>query len=95
MEKKNDGATIDDAEDLVMPRCNLIEYCSNYSKTTWSLWFYSKEEATNFNANIENTDDFRSFKYKVKLIGNTVPEADNGMLKNTTIAVSLKLLSNF
>ena len=48
---KIDGTTIDDAEDLdlVMPMYNLIEYSSNYSETTGSLWFYSKDEATNFN----------------------------------------------
>ena len=26
---------------------NLIEYNSNYSETTGSLWFYLKDEATN------------------------------------------------
>ena len=31
---------------------NLIEYSSNYSETTRSLWFYSKDEVTNFNADI-------------------------------------------
>ena len=46
-----------------MSMYNLIEYSLNYSKTTGSLWFYSKDEATNFNNNIENTDDFKSFKY--------------------------------
>ena len=44
---------------------NLIEYSSNYSETTGSLWFYSKDEETNFDANIENTDDFKSFKCKL------------------------------
>ena len=37
-----------------MPRYNLIEHNSNYSETTGSLWFYSKNEASNFNANTEN-----------------------------------------
>ena len=62
---KIDGTSIDDAEDLdlVMPMHNLIEYSSNYSETTVSLWFYSKDGATKFNK-IENTDNFRSFKYK-------------------------------
>ena len=59
---------------------NLIEYSSNYSETTESLWFYSKDKATNFNTDIENTDDFKSFKYKAKLIGNTVAEGANGIL---------------
>ena len=46
---------MDDAEDLdlVMPMFDLIEYSSNYSETTGSLWFYSKDEVTNFNNNIE------------------------------------------
>ena len=68
-----DGTTTDDAKDsdFVIPMYSLIEYSSNYSETTGSLWFYSEDEATNFNANIENTDDFKSFKYKDKLLGNT------------------------
>ena len=39
---KIDGTIIDDAEDLnlLMPMYSLIEYSSNYSKTTASLWFY-------------------------------------------------------
>ena len=28
----------------------IIEYSSNNSKTTGSLWFYSKDKATDFNA---------------------------------------------
>ena len=49
-----DEATIDEAENLqlVMPMDNLIEYSSNYSETTGSLWFYSKDEAANSNNNI-------------------------------------------
>ena len=96
-----DGTTIDDSKDLnfVMSMHNLIEYSSNYSKTAGSLWFYSKDEATNFNNNLENTDNFKSFEYKTKLLGNTitqpVPSEPNGILKNATIAVSLKYLSNF
>ena len=39
------GTTIDDAEDLhlVMSTYNLTEYSSNYSATTGSFWFYSKD----------------------------------------------------
>ena len=60
---KIDGATIDDAEDLnlVMPMHNLIEYSSSYSETTGCLWFHYKDEATNFNANIANNNNFKSF----------------------------------
>ena len=35
-----------------MPMQNVIEYSSNYSETIESLWFYSKDEATNFNVDV-------------------------------------------
>ena len=62
---KIDGTTIYDAENLylVMPIYNLIEYSSNYSKKTVSLWFYSN----NFNINFANTNNFKYFKHKAKL----------------------------
>ena len=80
---KVDERTIDEAEhlDLVMPMYNLIEYSSNYSETTGSIWFYSKDEATDFNINFENTDDFKSFNYKAKLLGNTVADGANRILR--------------
>ena len=37
-----------------MPVYNLIEYSSNYSETTGRLWFYSKDEVTDFAADIVN-----------------------------------------
>ena len=82
---KIDGTIIDDAEDfdLNMPMYNLIEYSSNYSETN------------NFDADIENTDDLKFFKYKAKLLDNTEADGANGIFKNATIAVSLKYLSNF
>ena len=45
---KIDQTTIDDTVDLdlVILMYNLIEYSSNYSVKTGSLWFYSKDEAT-------------------------------------------------
>ena len=63
---ETDGTTIDDTEDLglIMPMYNLLEYSSNYSDTTAILWFYFKDKATNFNANIEDDNAFKSFKYK-------------------------------
>ena len=82
-----------------MPMYNLIEHSSNYYEKTGRLWFYSRDEATNFNANIVNDDSFKSFKYKAKLLGNAAPQlapnAANGILKNAAIAVPLKYLSNF
>ena len=74
---------------------NLIEYSSNYFETVGNLWFYLKDEATDFNANIVSTNNVKSFKYKAKLLGNTEADAANGILKNVTIAVPLKYLSNF
>ena len=68
---KIDGTTIYDADDLdlVIPMYNLIEYSLNYSETTGSLWFYSKDQATNFNADIANNNNFNFFEYKSKLLG--------------------------
>ena len=45
-----------------MQMYNLIEYSPGYSKTTEtteSLWFYSKDEATYFNTDIANDDNFK------------------------------------
>ena len=87
--------TIDNADDLylLVPIYNLLEYSSNYSDTTDSSWLYSKDEANNFNADIEDTNNFKSFKYKTKLIESTA--AANGILENGTLAVPLKYLSNY
>ena len=74
---------------------NLIEYSLNYSNATGSLWFYSKDEAANLNAIIANTNDFKFFRYKAKLLENTVPDKNNSILKNATITVPLKCLSSF
>ena len=78
---------------------NLTEYSSNYSETAGSLWSYSKDEATNFNKDIVNDNNFKSFKYKAKLLGNTAaqpsPNTANRILKNAKIVVPLKYLSNF
>ena len=85
--------------DLVMPIYNLKEYSSDYSETTGSTWFYSKDKATNFNADIANGYNFKCFKYKANFLENTVvhpaPNQANEILKNETIALPLKYLSNF
>ena len=41
---------------------NLNEYKSNYSERTGILWFYSKNEATNLNADTANNKNFKSFQ---------------------------------
>ena len=78
---------------------NFVEYSSKYSETTESLWFCSKDEVINFNAVIDNDNNFKSFNYKIKLLENTVAQPNtikvNGILRNAAIAVILKYLSNF
>ena len=78
-----------------MPMYNLIEYSSNYSEATRSVSFYSKDEATSFNADIGNNNNFKSFEYKTKVLGNTEADGNNGILKSETISVPLKYVSNF
>ena len=43
---------------------NFLEYSSNYSETTGSLWFYYKDEADNFENAIGADDNFKFLKYK-------------------------------
>ena len=75
--------TVDDTEDLciVMPMHNVIEYSSIYLETN-GLWFYSKDQTTNFNVDVAN-NNFKSFKYKTK------------SLENTAIVLVLRLLLIF
>ena len=70
-------------------------YSLNYSDMACSLWFCCKDEAANLNANIANTNPFKSFNYKSKLLGNTDEDGNNSLLENATVTVPLKYLSNF
>ena len=54
-----------------------------------------KRWVTNFDAGIVNIDDFKSFKCKAKLLGDTDVDGANGILRNARIAESLKYLGNF
>ena len=67
---------------MVIPIYILIEYSSNYSGMTGSLWFNSKDEATVFGKEIANDNAFKSFKCKTKC---------KGILKNATIALPLNI----
>ena len=64
---------MNDSEDLelVFPMYNWLEYSTNYSDITGSLWFYSKDKATNFNANIVDTNDLNPSSMMQKLLRNT------------------------
>ena len=65
---------------------NLIDYSDNYSKTCGSLFQYYKNYPNN------NLSRSESFKYKVRITGNT---PNDGNTKNVEIIVPLKYLSNF
>ena len=58
---------IDNAQDIdiVMPMYNLIDYSSNYSKTSGNLLQYCKVDPNN------NTTESESFKFNVKITGKT------------------------
>ena len=81
--------------DLVMPMYHLIECSSNYSEKTGSLWFFFKDKSTNFNADIANTNNFKSFKYKAKLLRNIVAQdalnQDSGIIKNANNCSPIKI----
>ena len=74
------------AQDIVMPMYNMIEYSDNYSKTSGSLLQYYKDDS---NDNIANSE---SFKCKIKITGN-IPA--DGNTKDVQIIVPSKYLSNF
>ena len=53
---------------MFVPIYYLLKYTSNYSYITDTLWLYSKDESTTFNANIMYNNDFKSFDYQAKLL---------------------------
>ena len=57
--------------------------------------FYSQDGEPNFDAVIMNTNTFKSFKEKAKLLENPAANGNNWTWKNLAIAVPLKYLSNF
>ena len=74
------GTTIDDAEDLDLVMCMYKLFLNNRSK----------DEVTNFNADIANENNVKSFMYKAKLLESKVADEANENLRNATIAVLLK-----
>ena len=82
--------------DIIMPMCNLVEYCDNYSDTSGSLWQFYKDEQNMKNRNPANVTaaNSSSFKYKSSFF-KQLTDSDNGVFKNFKIAAPLKYLSNF
>ena len=72
--------------DIVIPMYNLTEYSDNYSKTFGILWQYYEDDPN------DNLADSESFKYKVKITGNTTAGRNT---KDVKVIVPLKYLSNF
>ena len=71
-----------------MPMYNFIENSSTYSDRTGNFILEMEND-------VANAIDFKSFKYKDKLLGNTDTDEVDGTLRNATIFVPLKQLSNF
>ena len=101
---KINNTQVDNAEyiDIVMPMYNLIQYSGNYSKTSGSLWQYSKDipavddDAAIVDFNGANAND--SFNFKTKITGPTAADNNNGNIPgrvDVEIMVPLKYLSNF
>ena len=64
----------------------MIEYSDNYSKTSWSLWQYYKDDPN------DNIVKSKLFKSKIKITGKT-PAVGNA--KDVEMIVPLKYLTNF
>ena len=60
--------------------------------------FYSKDESTNYNSHVANTDNFKFFKYKSNIIGNAVTQSAsntaNRILKKVVILNFWRSLAN-
>ena len=96
---------IDNAGDLdiVMPMYNLLEHSGNYSMASGGLWNYYKDEVndsanesndtSNFRINNAKTPTSKSFEYKTKLIGSSMP--NNNKRLGAEVVAQLKYLSNF
>ena len=80
---------------------NLLEYSTNYSITSESLWNYYRDEvndsanennnANNFRINNNKTTRSKSFECKDNLIGST---PDNDSRLDVEVVIPLKNLSN-
>ena len=73
-----------------MPMHNLIEYSSNYTEITTGFWFYSKDEATNFDSEIAN-NNLESFEYKTKSLGNIEADGNNVIKKKCNNCRAIKI----
>lgn len=73
---------------------NMIEYNSNYSYTTGSLLLRYKDEAINFDVDIVRADAFQFDQCKTKLLGNTIADVANKILRNSAVNAPVKYQLN-
>ena len=59
------------------------------------MWFYSKDEATDFNGDIAGDHKFKFSKDKPNILENNRADGANGVPKKARNVVPLKYLSNF
>ena len=78
-----------------MPMYNLIEYSDNYQHSSATLYQYKQDEPPENDSVADLTaDNSSSFKYKVSLLGNPVPDG-NAAKRSVKVVLPLKYLSNF
>ena len=70
-----------------MSMYNFLEWSSNYSDTTGSLWFYSKNKAVY--SDIDDKVAFNTFLCSTKLVGET--EVQITLDNNNKIPCTLKM----
>ena len=98
---KINSELVENAEDLgiVMPMYNLLEYSTNYEKTSGSLFNYYRDEPSEItigagnnaiNISIRNS---KSFDYKTEITGSLDIGEDE--TEDAAIAIPLKYLGNF
>ena len=77
--------------------CNLIEYSSNYSETTGSLWFIQKMKQLIFNQILKTLMILNLSRIRLITVnkGNTIAGGADATLKKSNNVVLLKYLSNF
>ena len=89
---------IDTAEnlDIAMPMYSLIEYSDNYQDSSATLYQYKRDGPPENDAVADLTAyNSSSFKYKVSLLDNPVPDGNNAAKRSVKNVVPLKYLSNF
>ena len=95
---KINGTLIDNAEhlDFEILMYNLLEYSTDYTKTTGSLWNYYRDEPTS-DGEINHYLGPKSFDLKSRIMGNLLDINDGNQASKDKIrfAVPLKQLSNF